>query len=321
MTITRQTNASRNGNLAVVAERLSKTFRSSRNNQESVKALDSVSLEARRGEILGLIGPNGAGKTTFLKILLGIVHPSYGKAWISGLPVSDPASREHVGYLPEQPGFASSLSAVDILRLCGTLHGIPLTALAGKIDDLISMFEMTSWADTPVRHHSKGMLQRIGLAQTLIHAPEILLLDEPGDGLDPAGRKLLRDILLRFKSSGNTVIISSHLLSEIEQMTDRIAIIDRGVLRRVVPLTEIAPALGGYAVTLCDGVDVGANILHKYPFRIDANGRSTILVSTKDELQDLLRILSELHIAPEKIEPRSCSLEEAFFSIIGRPAE
>jgi ABC-2 type transport system ATP-binding protein len=318
--IVRKPTLPRNGGLAMIAEGITKTFPRGINNSEPVRALEMVSLDAHQGEILGLIGPNGAGKTTFLKILLDIVHPTSGNAWISGIPVTDPASRERIGYLPEHPSFAGSVSAVGLLRLCGTLHGIPINTLGGRIDELISLFEMTGWANKPVRHHSKGMLQRIGLAQTLIHAPQILLLDEPGDGLDPAGRKLLRDILLRFRASGKTIIISSHILSEIEHLTDRIAIIDHGVVVRVGKLHEIAPALGGYIITLCDGVDVGANILHKYPFRVDRHGQSTIHVSTKEELQDLLRILSEINIVPEKIEPREYTLEEAFFSIIGRSA-
>jgi ABC-2 type transport system ATP-binding protein len=312
--------APRNGGLTLIAEGVTKLYRPGGKNTGPVRALDAVSLDAHRGEILGLIGPNGAGKTTLLKILLGIVRPTAGSAWISGIPVSKPASRERVGYMPEHPGFPPSLSAVDILHLCGTLHGLPGGTLNGKIDDLISLFDMTPWASSPVKHHSKGMLQRIGLAQALVHSPEILLLDEPGDGLDPAGRKILRETLLHFRASGGTVIISSHLLSDIEQLTDRIAIIDRGVLVRLGNLNDIAPALGGYAVTLCDGVDVGANILHHYPFRIGANGQSTIHVATKEELHDLLGILSEVHIIPERIEPRGCTLEEAFFSIVGKSA-
>ncbi|HUN66002.1 MAG TPA: ABC transporter ATP-binding protein [Bacteroidota bacterium] len=302
----------------ILADGLTKIFRGGGHGNERVHALDSLTLEAHGGEILGIVGPCGAGKSTLFKIFLGILRPTAGRAWIAGKPVSDPSSRRTVGYLPEHPVFPSHLSPLDVLRISGILAGLRGKMLTSRIEEVLSLFEISHDARTPISSHANGIMRRLSLAQMLIHDPEILLLDEAGDDLDPAGQRMLRNILVEFRACGKTIVLTSRLLDDIRLLADRIAVLDRGILLRAGTPDEIAPALGGYVVTLCDGVDAGANILHRYPFRIDPNGQSFITVSSRAELLDLIRILADLNVVPERINPRGCSLEDAYLSLIGR---
>ena len=209
------------------AEGLSKTFRTPFSRRE-VRALDGLDLQVASGEVFGLLGPNGAGKTTTVKILLGLTLPTSGRAELFGLPASDPESRRRVGYLPEGHRFPGYLSARQTLSIFGRMSGVGDLELKSRIPELLERVRLTGWADVKVKRFSKGMTQRLGLASALVHRPDLLLLDEPTDGVDPVGRREIRDLLREEAARGAAILLNSHLLSEIEMTCDRVAVLRKG---------------------------------------------------------------------------------------------
>ena len=195
-----------------------------------VTAVDEVSLEVHSGEVFGFLGPNGAGKTTTIKMLMGLIYPSGGTATLFGRPVGDPTAKAKVGFLPESPYFYDYLTSREFLRFYGHLFGLIGSTLNKRIDELLELVGMTHARDLQLRKFSKGMLQRVGIAQALINDPELVILDEPMSGLDPIGRKEVRDLILRLKESGKTVMFSSHILHDAELLCDRVAMIMKGKL-------------------------------------------------------------------------------------------
>ena len=213
--------------LAISAAGLVKVYRS-RFGRTSIRALDGVSLSVAAGEIFGLLGPNGAGKTTTVKILLGLTHPTEGAASLLGLDVGDPESRRRVGYLPEGHRFPGYLTARATLSVFGRMSAMASRDLRRRIPELLERVRLAEWADVKVKKFSKGMVQRLGLAAALIHDPSVLLLDEPTDGVDPVGRREIRDLLREEADRGRAILLNSHLLSEIERTCHRVAILRRG---------------------------------------------------------------------------------------------
>ena len=195
-----------------------------------VEAVKGITFDVKRGEIFGFLGPNGAGKTTTIKALLGLIFPTRGELELFGTPVSDPAARRRVGYLPENPYLYQYLTALEIMDLFGRLAGVPDGTRAEESKRILERVGLGSVMDRPVRRFSKGMLQRAGLAQALLGDPELLILDEPMTGLDPIGRKEVRDLILEERARGRTVMFSSHILSDVEMLCDRVAIVNRGEL-------------------------------------------------------------------------------------------
>jgi ABC-2 type transport system ATP-binding protein len=191
-------------------------------------ALDHLDLQIRPGEVFGLLGPNGSGKSTTLKMLLGLVVPNEGEARIFGLPPESLEARRRVGFLPENPYFYSFLSGDETLRFYGKLCGVTGAPLEKRIEELIDLVGLQNGRERPLRSYSKGMLQRIGLAQALIHDPDLLFLDEPTAGVDPLGSAQIRDLILRLKKMGKTVVFSSHLLEQVQEVADRVAIFSLG---------------------------------------------------------------------------------------------
>ncbi|MDH5725123.1 MAG: ABC transporter ATP-binding protein, partial [Nitrospira sp.] len=195
-----------------------------------VTAVDELSLDVQRGEIYGFLGPNGAGKTTTIKMLMGLIYPSQGTAHLFGQPVGDRAAKAKVGFLPESPYFYDYLTSREFLRFYGHLFGLLGSMLEKRIDELLELVGMVHARDLQLRKFSKGMLQRVGIAQALINDPELVILDEPMSGLDPIGRKEVRDLIVRLKESGKTVMFSSHILHDAELLCDRVAMIMKGKL-------------------------------------------------------------------------------------------
>jgi ABC-2 type transport system ATP-binding protein len=193
-----------------------------------ITALDGIDFQVGEGELFGLLGPNGAGKTTTVKILLGLTRPTAGSATVCGLPVSDPESRRRVGYLPEGHKIPNYLTARQALSIFGRMSGMDSATIVQRIPILLDRVRMGQWADVRIKKFSKGMTQRLGLACALIHAPQVLLLDEPTDGVDPVGRREIRDLLREEANGGTTVLLNSHLLSEIELTCDRVAVLRNG---------------------------------------------------------------------------------------------
>jgi ABC-2 type transport system ATP-binding protein len=204
-------------------------------------ALRGVTLRVEQGEIFGLLGPNGAGKTTLIKILLGIARKSRGAASLLGRNAGARASRAKVGYLPENLRIAGHHTARTALELYGRLSGLSTRAIRAERDRLLERVGLADRQHESVKKYSKGMLQRLGLAQALLHDPDLLILDEPTDGLDPRGRSQVRSLLTELKQQGKTVFLNSHILQEVELICDRVAILDRGVLRAMGSVSEIAP--------------------------------------------------------------------------------
>ena len=191
-------------------------------------ALDHLDLQVKPGEVFGLLGPNGSGKSTTIKLLLGLIAPNEGEARIFGLPTDSLDARRRVGFLPENPYFYGFLDGDETLRFYGKLCGLSGPKLEARIEELIELVGLQNGRERPLRSYSKGMLQRIGLAQALIHDPDLLFLDEPTAGVDPQGSSQIRDLILRLKKMGKTVIFSSHLLEQVQEVADRVAIFSLG---------------------------------------------------------------------------------------------
>src|SRR6059036_3518665 len=201
--------------------------------RQRVVALDRLNLEVHQGEIFGFLGHNGAGKTTTIKLLLGLLAPTAGQAWILDRPIEDVTIKEQVGFLPEAPYFYEYLTAGEFLTFYGQLFGLGGAPLTKKVEQLLEMVALTDAHRLQLRKFSKGMLQRIGLAQALINDPALVVLDEPMSGLDPIGRRDVRDIILRLKDEGKTIFFSTHILPDVEMICDRVGILVKGQLRAV----------------------------------------------------------------------------------------
>ncbi|MBL9186081.1 MAG: ABC transporter ATP-binding protein [Opitutaceae bacterium] len=195
-----------------------------------LRAVDHLDLRVEAGQVYGLLGPNGSGKSTTIKLLLGLLEPSAGTCAIFGVPSARVEARREVGYLPEAPYFYRHLTGRELVRFYGQMCGLGGAALAARIDEVLATVGMVAAADRRVGTYSKGMLQRIGLAQALVHDPRLLILDEPTAGVDPVGSAAITDLILQLKARGKTVLITSHLLGQIEDVCDRVAILDRGRL-------------------------------------------------------------------------------------------
>jgi ABC-2 type transport system ATP-binding protein len=209
------------------------------------RALKPLQLSVEEGEIFGFLGPNGAGKTTTLKMLMGLVYPSGGSARILGMEISDPRMKAQIGFLPEQPYFYDYLTARELLEYYGRLSGVPAIGRSKKIGEMIDRVGLRDSADVQLRKFSKGMLQRIGIAQAILHEPRVVFLDEPMSGLDPIGRREVRDLIEQLKKEGKTVFFSTHILSDAEALCDRVAIINLGELRRVGSVSELTANIRG----------------------------------------------------------------------------
>ena len=229
---------------------LSKSYKGKRSS--TVEALKGISLEIGAGEVFGFLGPNGAGKSTTIKILIGQIH-AVGDARILGISVADPTARRKIGYLPENPAFYDFLTAREYLRFVGRIFAMKEQAIAEESSRVLELLDLHKAADRPIRGFSKGMVQRLGLAQALLHDPEVYILDEPMSGLDPMGRALVKEIIRDLKRQGKTVFFSTHITADIEALCDRIGIIVKGDLRAVERVPELlSRQLDGYLVRYTD---------------------------------------------------------------------
>lgn len=223
-------------------EALSKSYAAT---SKSRLAVDSLNISLNRGEVFGFLGPNGAGKSTVIKILMNFIRQSSGSAMINGIPVSEPMVRKAVGYLPENPYFYDHLTAEEVLTFGGKAAGLNKQTIEVRIDELLERMKLLHVKKQKLRTYSKGMVQRAGLALALIHQPEICILDEPMSGLDPLGRRLVADLILDMRRNGQTVFFSSHILSDIEKLCDRVGILNRGRLLYCGGIKELTSDEGG----------------------------------------------------------------------------
>jgi len=216
-------------------------YRKTAMGQETKTAVNGLNLSVSQGEVFGFLGPNGAGKTTTMNVLLGFVNATAGEAFLFGVNVREPIARRRIGYLPELTYYYKFLTAEELLRFYARIFGLRRSEADQRIDRLLNLVELESARKRPIKTYSKGMQQRVGLAQALINDPDLLILDEPTSGLDPLGRMKVREIIQRLKDEGKTVFFSSHELGEVETVCDRVAIIHQGELKvegRVAELTE-----------------------------------------------------------------------------------
>ncbi|HRQ90654.1 MAG TPA: ABC transporter ATP-binding protein [Bacteroidia bacterium] len=234
---------------AVEVSHLTKVF-SPGLRKEHVVAVDNLSFTVRAGEVYGLIGPNGSGKSTTMKVVLGLMAPSKGHAKVFGLDSGDIRARNEIGFLPENPYFYKHLSGEETLRFYGKLCGLRGAALSGRVAELLRLVDLEGAAKRRLAGYSKGMLQRIGLAQSLVQSPRLVILDEPTAGVDPIGSRQIRDLILRLRDEGYTVFLCSHLLEQVQEVCDRVGILFKGRMRREGSLDELIAIEGQTTLTL-----------------------------------------------------------------------
>jgi ABC-2 type transport system ATP-binding protein len=217
-----------------------------------LRAVDDLSLSIPRGQVFGLLGPNGCGKSTTLKIILGLVTATSGEIAILGLPSATPAARARTGFLPEAPYFHKFLSGRELVRYCAHLSGVPSNRVEAAVDEALALVAMAEASERLVGTYSKGMLQRIGLAQAIVHDPELVILDEPTAGVDPVGAAAIGRIIEAMRVRGKTVVLCSHLLGQVEQVCDRVAIMDKGRLVLEGAVEEVLERRDRHVLTVAD---------------------------------------------------------------------
>ena len=308
------------GDIVIETEQLSKDYLIGFLRKKAVRALDDLTIQVFRGEIFGFLGPNGAGKTTTLKLLMSLIYPTSGTARILGKPIDDVETRRQIGYLPENPYFYDYLSGRELLTYTASLFGYN-GGLGGKrADEMLSIVGLDNdAAGRQLRKYSKGMLQRIGIAQALINDPEVAFFDEPMSGLDPIGRREVRDILLSLRQRGKTIFFSSHILSDIEALCDRAAIIERG---RLVKCGTIEELRGGQHSTIeviaigLDKAEVDILIADKPSIKsVNATACGVeFVLDDESKVEDALAVIRQCGGRLVSVNANRTSLEDAFFN-------
>jgi ABC-2 type transport system ATP-binding protein len=281
-------------------------------------AVRGLTLEVERGEVFGFLGPNGAGKTTSIKMLLGLVAPTSGSATLLGRPITDIQARKKAGFLPEHFRFHDWLTAKEFLTVHGQLYRMDGSRLEQRACDLLDLVGLTPFSGKQLRTFSKGMLQRIGLAQALLNEPELVFLDEPTSGLDPVGRRLVRDIIRQLREKGTTVFLNSHLLSEVEITCDRVAFIKHGEVLQVTPVSGLVD--GSTTVSIhARGFDAGAlAALEQWGRDVRVEGELILLSVTDDAvLPEINRALVGRGVDVYSLVPQRLSLEDLFIQVVG----
>src|SRR6266436_2225333 len=296
-------------------ENLTKDYETGFWRKRKVRALDGLSLTVESGQIFGFLGANGAGKTTTLKLLMRLIFPTAGTARILGRDIDDIGMHARIGYLPENPYFYDYLTAREFLNYCGELFGLERTTREQRTKELLTRvnLETKGW-DRQLRKFSKGMLQRVGLAQALINDPEIVFLDEPMSGLDPAGRREVRDLIASLRTGGKTVFMCSHILSDIEVLCDSVAIVKHGRLAHSGSLAELRAGETNMFEVIATGADPEA-----LKQRLDASATVTttpsglrIEVASESEVDAVIAALRQAHGKLVSVQPVRQSLEELF---------
>lgn len=300
----------------IKSSQLTKVY-SSNFGKNTVAALSNLDLEVGNGTIFGFLGPNGAGKTTFIKMLLGIAFPTSGSLRVFGREASDYKIKEKIGYLPENIRLPQYLTGEEFLKHFGKLSGLEGSNLNRIIDEKLEIVKMTKWRKTKIKAYSKGMMQRLGLAQALMNNPDLILLDEPTDGVDPMGRKEIRDVLTTLKDQGKTVFINSHILSEVELITDRVAIINKGRLIREGSVKELTEKGKECLIAFENGNNTDyKKALEGFVYSSSQEGIINLQIKDNHELNQLIDRLRNEGILISSIIPRKETLEETFISII-----
>lgn len=287
------------------------------------RALDHVSLQVEKGEVFGLLGPNGAGKTTTLKTVLRLVFPTSGTARILGKELDDVSVRARIGYLPEQPNFYDHLTAEEFLNYAGQLFGIEVFDRRRRVAKLIDRVGLVDSRNIPLRKFSKGMLQRVGIAQALINDPELIFLDEPMSGLDPLGRREVRDLILELKKGGKTVFFSTHILPDAETLCDRVAILSRGRLQGCGELRKIlAMEVSATEIVLEEVKPEALDELNRYARVVVWTGeRARLEIPVEVDVSKVLDLALRSRAKVVSVNPVRSSLEDYFLAQVAAEPE
>jgi ABC-2 type transport system ATP-binding protein len=269
---------------------------------KTVEAIKNLNLDIEQGEVFGFLGPNGAGKSTTIKCLMGLIQPTSGTATIMGEPIGSVAARRQVGFLPENPAFYEYLSAEEYLLFVGQIFHMSDGLLLRRVEETLKLLELWDARKRQMRSYSKGMVQRVGLAQVLIHDPAFYILDEPMSGLDPLGRALVKNIILDLKKRGKSVFFSTHITDDVEKVCDRVGVINKGQLQIVDRVdTILQRGVEGYTVLV-----------------INPDGSSEERFVEKADLQSFIQQALNTQCVLEKVEPRRKDMEAFFLEIVGQ---
>ena len=296
---------------AIEVQGLRKVYRTSMR-RGRLTALDGIDLSVPYGQMFGLLGPNGAGKTTTVKILLGLTRATAGSARIANLSVSDPESRRRVGYLPEGHKIPGYLTARQTLMIFGRMSGLDAETIKRRSVELLEKLNIAQWLDVRVKKFSKGMTQRLGLATALIHSPNVLLLDEPTDGVDPVGRREIRDLLKDEAKNGTAVLVNSHLLSEIEMTCDRVAVLRSGKVVAAGRVEDLTRQTAKYKVIATGMSDALLSKFHAER----VNGHVELAI---DDLQHLNAMIDQIRAGGglvSELTPLRSTLEDVFVGLV-----
>jgi ABC-2 type transport system ATP-binding protein len=295
---------------------LSKAFRR-RWPRREVRALQKVSLAIEPGTIFGLLGPNGAGKTTLIKIALTIAYADNGEVRLLGESIRNRSVLRRVGYLPENPRFPTHLSAMQVLRLYGTLSGAPENRLTQNAMKWLERLELAQWRDMRVSKFSKGMNERLAFAQALVHEPDVVFLDEPTDGLDPLGRREVRAVCRELADAGKTIFINSHILAEIELICDRIALMKSGEIVEQGTIAELTSSRGGYELVVPVAEGLSDWLREQTLSFASVNGHLRVQVPDRASANTLIDALRERNVQIESLTANRRSLESVFIERLG----
>jgi ABC-2 type transport system ATP-binding protein len=288
-----------------------------------VQALVDLDLEIERGEIFGFLGPNGAGKTSLIKVLMGLSRPTSGSVEVFGRRPRDARTKARIGFLPESPYFYDYLTAVEFLRLAAQLSGVPGAEVETRVGSLLRLVRMEHAVNQQMRGFSRGMLQRMGIAQALVGDPEFVVLDEPMGGLDPVGRKEFRDIIFNLRERGKTVFFSTHILSDVEMVCDRVGIIIGGRMVNVGLLSEIlSDEIESYEITVTGVTGKFRKVLERVSRQAIRSGDTLLLtVRTQEEVDKVMAIVREARVHLQALVPRRKTLEDHFMSFVVQKRE
>lgn len=281
------------------------------------RSLDNLTLQVEEGEIFGFLGPNGAGKTTTLKLLMGLIYPTSGTARVRGRSIDDVAMHREIGYLPEQPYFYDYLTARELLDYFARIFGFSAKERGERIARFLERVGLADAAGIQLRKFSKGMLQRVGIAQAILHDPRIVFLDEPMSGLDPLGRREVRDIILDLKREGRTVFFSTHILSDAEMLCDRVAVLLNGKLQGVgAPGDIVSMELHGMEILF--ELSDGQALPRSFADRATVTGRRCRIEVPEAELYSVIEELRRSQARILSVSPLRPTLEDYFFGLVGR---